>query len=288
MAGSTSTQEAVGVIGLGIIGSRVAENVRSHGARVYVWSRRERPVANFLATPAEVAEQAEVIQIFVRDGRALLEMLDAMQPALTKRHLVMNHATVLPADAREAARRCEACGAGFLDAPFTGSKNAAAAGKLCYYVAGPETLRRRALPILRWSGEKILPMGEVGDASVVKIATNLVTAAIVKALAEAASITRAEGVDLLRLKEAFENNANYSPLIGMKLPAMMAGDFEAHFSLDNMLKDVDFGLQLAAGQGVAAPVIAAAADGLRERLQAGEGDLDFAVVGRGVAPGGNL
>jgi 3-hydroxyisobutyrate dehydrogenase-like beta-hydroxyacid dehydrogenase len=118
---------------------------------------------------------------------------------------------------------------------------------------------------------------------VVKITTNLVTAAIVKALVEAAAITRSQGVELPCLLEAFKTNANYSPLIGMKLPAIIAQDFEAHFSLKNMLKDADFARALAAEAGVAAPVLEATALAMRQKLEEGRGDLDFSVIGEGLS-----
>jgi 3-hydroxyisobutyrate dehydrogenase-like beta-hydroxyacid dehydrogenase len=271
-----------GVIGLGIIGSRVAANVRDAGHTVYVWNRTPKPMPNFLGTPAQVAEQARVIQLFLRDDAAVLEVLKEMRPALTKQHLILNHATLSVKGTRAVADFCGSCEADFLDAPFTGSKQAAADGKLVYYVSGAEPLIERARSVLEASSSQILPMGEVGAATVVKLTTNLVTAAIVKALAEAVAITRSQGVPLDYLQLGFENNANFSKLIGMKLPAIRKGDFEAHFSLQNMLKDVDFNLQLAQEAGLETSVLAAVAEAMRGKLAEGRGDVDFSVLGEGL------
>lgn len=278
----TPEKVRVGVIGLGIIGSRVAANARAAGHEVFVWNRTPKALPHFLGSPAEVAAQARVIQIFVRDDEALFDVLEGMKPALEKRHLILNHATVSPAATRRAAALCGECGADFLDAPFTGSKMAAQNGKLVYYVSGPEPLIERARPVLAASAAHILPMGGIGAATVVKITTNLVSAAIVKALVEAAAITRAHGVELSCLLEALRHNANYSPLIGMKLPAIMAQDFDPHFSLKNMLKDADYARALAAEAGIEAPVLEATASAMRAKLEQGRGDLDFSVMGEGV------
>ena len=272
----------VGVIGLGIIGSRVAANARAAGHEVFVWNRTPKTVPNFMGSPAEVASQARLIQIFVRDDEALLEVLEQMRPVLEKRHLLLNHATVSPEATRRAAALCASCGADFLDAPFTGSKMAAQNGKLVYYVGGPEPLIERARPVLAASSSQVLPMGEVGAATVVKITTNLITAAIVKALVEAAAITHSQGVELPCLLEALQANANFSPLIGMKLPAMIAQDFEPHFSLKNMLKDADFARAMASAAGLSAPVLGATAAAMRAKWEEGKGELDFAVIGEGV------
>ena len=269
----------VGVFGLGIIGARVADHLRSAGHEVFVWNRSPKSVPNFLGSPAEVAEQVSILQIFVRDDAALLEVLEAARPALGKKHLVLNHATVSPEATRAAAALCAACGADFLDAPFTGSKMAAEKGQLAYYVGGAAPLLERARPVLEASSSSIVPMGEVGDATVVKITTNLVSVSIVKAVVEAAEITRAQGVALEHLLAGLKVNANFSPLIGMKLPAMMKGDFEPHFSLKNMLKDADYARGLAVGKGIETQVLDAAAALMRQRLEEGKGEQDFSIMG---------
>ena len=270
----------IGVLGLGIIGSRVAENLRQAGHEVFVWSRSARAVPNFLASPCEVAEAAGIVQIFVRDSAALLDAIRDMQPALKAGHLIMNHATVSKKATLEAAKLVEATGAAFLDVPFTGSKMAAQNGKLCYYVGGSDLLLERAKPVLEVSASKILPLGAVGDAMVLKIVTNLVSAVIVEAVSEAAAITQANGIHLDRLLTALESNANFSTLIGMKLPAIMNGDFEPHFSLRNMLKDADFARELATEAGISAPALDSAASAMRAGVDVGLGDLDFSVIGK--------
>ena len=268
----------VGVLGLGIIGSRVAENLRKAHFDVFVWSRSVRPTPGFLASPAEVADVAQVIQIFVRDDEALAEAMDGMAAHLRPDHIILNHSTVSPAAALAAAKVCEKAGAGFLDAPFTGSKNAAAGGKLVYYIGGDDKLLEQVRPVLEASSVKIMPLGGVGDATVLKIATNLVTAVIVEALAEAVAITRSKGIPAEKLLEALEANANYSTLIGMKLPTIISGNFEPHFSLRNMLKDTRFALNLARDAGLEAPVLEKTVAIMDRAVEAGKGDQDFSVI----------
>ena len=278
--GMSTASTNIGLLGLGIIGSRVAERVRSAGHQVFVWSRTARDVPNFKATARAVAESAHILQIFVRDDAALLSALREMQPALTSDHVVMNHSTVSKAATLEAAAICASAHAAFLDAPFTGSKMAAQNGKLVYYIGGAASVLERVRPVLELSSQKILPLGEIGEATVLKIVTNLVSSITVKALAEAAAITRSQGISLDLLKSALEANANHSTLISMKLPTLMSGDFEAHFSLHNMLKDADFARALAAEADIKTPALDCTAEAMRAGVEAGLGDLDFSVIGR--------
>src|SRR5438046_2219362 len=117
---SRKVRKNVGVIGLGIIGSRVSTGLRAAGYQVYVWNRSAKPAPNFLGSPAEVAESAEIIQLFVADAQALIDVIEAMSEALTARHVIVCNSTVGPEAVVEAAKMVEARGAQFLDAPFTG------------------------------------------------------------------------------------------------------------------------------------------------------------------------
>jgi 3-hydroxyisobutyrate dehydrogenase-like beta-hydroxyacid dehydrogenase len=133
-----SRSKNIGVIGLGIIGSRVAAGLRSQGWNAFVWNRTPKPVPNFLGSAAEVARTCEIIQLFVADAPATMEMIEAMKDALTPEHVVLCHGTIGLEGTLEAARRVQQTGAHFLDAPFTGSKIAAEKRQLCYYIGGDE------------------------------------------------------------------------------------------------------------------------------------------------------
>jgi 6-phosphogluconate dehydrogenase (decarboxylating) len=174
---SRRTQKNVGVIGLGIIGRRVADNLRRRGFHVFVWNRTPRPVPNFVGSPAELAELCDFVQIFVSDDEALMQMVQQIKPSLHVQHVIMAHSTVAPHTMRNAAEIVQRRGAQFLDAPFTGSKIPAEKGELVYYVAGDDAAYRRAKPVLEASSKEIIEIGEIGQATTVKIATNMVTAA---------------------------------------------------------------------------------------------------------------
>src|SRR5436309_7945888 len=166
------TRKNVGVIGLGIIGSRVADNLRRLGFHVFVWNRNPRPVPNFVGAPAELAEMCDFVQIFVSDDDALLEVAKQLSPGLAARHVVLAHSTVAPHSMCAAAEIVERRGARFIEAPFTGSKEAAEKGELVYYVAGDEAALREARPVLEASGKEVMEIGEVGQATAIKVATN--------------------------------------------------------------------------------------------------------------------
>lgn len=270
--------EKVGVIGLGIIGSRVAEALRNSGRDVYVWNRTPKPVPNFLGSPGEVARLADVIQIFVSNGEALKEVIESLKDQLDKRHVILASGTSDPESVVDAYQSVRERGAAFLDAPFTGSRGAAEKGALVYYVGGDPRVLERVRPVLESSSREILYLGRVGEASLIKIATNMISAVTTEVLAEAYGLVATAGVDPQRFAAALEHNACYSGLISMKLPQILARDYEPHFSLKHMFKDAQYALNLGKQLGVEAPVLSTTASVMFRTMQKGHGERDYSVL----------
>jgi 3-hydroxyisobutyrate dehydrogenase-like beta-hydroxyacid dehydrogenase len=278
------TRKNVGVLGLGIIGSRVADNLRGRGFHVFVWNRNPRPVPNFVGAPAELAEMCDYVQIFVSDDDALLDVIRQLAPALGSRHIVIAHPTVAPHSMRTAADLVERRGARFVEAPFTGSKMGAEKGELVFYVAGDEVALREARPVLEASSKEIIEIGEIGQATVVKLATNIVTGASVQALAEGLALINSAGIPAEKFVAALQNNASYSKTLAMKLPKMIENNFEPHFALKHMLKDMKIASQLGLSHHLELAVTSAARDRLLEQEQRGYAEEDFSVIARKYFP----
>jgi 3-hydroxyisobutyrate dehydrogenase-like beta-hydroxyacid dehydrogenase len=223
-----------------------------------------------------------VLQIFVADDDALRETVRALLPVLGPQHVVVSQATVAPNTVRSLADEVRARGAAFLDAPFTGSRDAAAQGQITYYVSGDADALDRARPVLAASAKAILPLGDIGTASAVKIATNIMAAAAAVSLAEAVQFLRANGVDPAILTGVLETNAARSGVTDLKLPCMLGGDFAPRFSSRNMRKDLRLARELAAN-GQAA--LTDAMLGLYDRAcEEGLANEDFAAVVKIIAP----
>ena len=275
---SQPTHTNIGVVGLGIIGRAIAAHLRRKGFPVFVWNRSPRPVPNFVGSLGELAELCNHIQIFVSDDDALLQTVEQLSEKLTPRHVVLAHCTVAPDSMRAAAEMVERRRARFVEACFTGSKGAAEKGELVYYVGGTDEAVRAARTILEASGKEIVQIGSVGQASAIKIATNMVTAASVQAAAEALALVQAQGLPLEKFLEAMRVNASYSGTLAMKLPKMLSHDFEPHFSVKHMLKDMQIATQLALAHYLDLGVTAAARDQLSEQMQWGHGEHDYSAV----------
>lgn len=270
------SRKNVGVIGLGIIGSRVAAGLRAAGFHVFVWNRTAKPAPNFVGSAAELAELCDIIQVFVADAQAVFEVIEQMKDVLTPQHIFVCNATIGPEATLEAARVVEETGAHFLDAPFTGSKGAAEKRSLVYYIGGEEATFLRARPVLEATSKAIVRIGGIGHAATVKVVTNMIAAVSIQTLSEALAIVQKAGLDPEVLGAALEQNACRSGTMDLKLPKMIAGDYEPHFSLKHMFKDVQLGIHVANALDIEIPATTVTAGVMYGALNQGWGDLDFA------------
>ena len=268
------------VLGLGIIGSRVRARLVEAGWRVACWNRTPKALDGETATPEEAVSGAAVIAIYLKDAPAVSEVVGRIAPFLQAGQIVLNHATVDLETTKWLEQICVARACRFLDAPFTGSKVAAGSGQLVYYIGGDAAMAGALEPFLSVTSKSRLHCGPVGAATVVKLATNLISACTVQAMAESLAITTRHGVPAACLIQAVAENVSASALAAMKFPTMVAGNFETHFSLSNMGKDSRYMLALAESAGVATPAIQAVSRRMAELCAAGLGDLDYSALAK--------
>lgn len=268
------------VIGLGIIGSRALARLQGCGWPVSAWNRTPRGLDGETGVLAEALDGARWVSLYLKDAPAVRQTFQLMAGHLSPGQVVLNHSTVDLETTLWLSERCGSMGCGFLDVPFTGSKLASESGGLVYYTAGDPGLLREAEPYLRSTARDLIPCGRIGAATIVKLATNLISACTVQALAESLAIATRHGIDPQSFIGAVSQNACSSVLSGMKLPSMVAGDFEPHFSLGNMEKDSRYVRELAARAGLETPAIDAVSARMAGLCAEGLADLDYSAVAR--------
>lgn len=270
----------VAVLGLGIVGSRVRERLIKSGYLVTCWSRTQRGLAGEKNTPSEALEGAELVSIYLKDAPMVREVFEKAKSSLTRGVIVLNHATIDLTTTLWLAEQCVAKGCDFIDAPFTGSKDASATGQLLYYTAGDAELVESLSNFLAVTSKGRIHCGKIGAATVIKLATNLISACTMQAMSEALAIAARHGVSPEIFTEAAIRNASGSPLMAMKYPGILKGDFEPHFTMANMWKDSRYALTLAESAGVHLPAITAVSARMGEMCAEGSGELDYSALAK--------
>jgi 3-hydroxyisobutyrate dehydrogenase-like beta-hydroxyacid dehydrogenase len=269
--------DTIAVLGLGIIGSRVASHLEKAG-RVRTWNRTPKGLPNEAASVEEAVADADLVLLYLKDATATREVAARIFAAPPHERVLVNHATIDLPTTRWLTDECAARGIGFLDCPFTGSREAAAAGALVYYPGGPDQLIDRVEPVLLRSGKSVLRCGAAGTATIMKLVTNLISACTVQALAESLATATRHGIAPEALTHAVSLNACGSVLAAMKLPTMAKGEFDTHFSLSNMLKDSRYVLELAAEAGLDTPAIRTVSQRMQELCDQGLADRDYSAL----------
>jgi 3-hydroxyisobutyrate dehydrogenase-like beta-hydroxyacid dehydrogenase len=237
--------QRVTIVGLGIIGNAWAQNLHADGLTVRGWNRSPKDAPFYEPDLVKAAADAEMIIIVVADPPAVDNVLRILLPHLKPGQLVVQSSTISAYWTKEFARRVEATGARFLEAPFTGSKPAAEARKTVFYLGGPTEIADYARPVLTRLSSQMLHIGELGTASSLKLAMNLNLALMSQALSEALTLTRAEGISDEIFFDALHINAGRSGFSDLKEPKFVAKDYSAQFSLKHMNKDLRLVLETA-------------------------------------------
>ena len=272
--------EKVALLGLGIVGSRVRERLLAAGYPVNSWSRTQRGLEGQKTTPEEAVADADLVSVYLKDTPMVREVFTKAKDSLKRGAVVLNHSTIDLPTTLWLAEQCAAKGCDFLDAPFTGSKDASASGQLLYYTGGDEKLVAKVSDFLAATSKGRIHCGEVGAATVTKLATNLISACTVQAMSEAMAIAVRHGVSPEIFTEAATRNGSGSALMAMKYPGMIQGNFEPHFTMANMWKDSRYALALAESSGIELPAIRAVSERMGAMCEEGCADLDFSALAK--------
>lgn len=272
----------IAVLGLGIIGSVWARHYAAAQRLAACWNRTPRPDApGFVVHPSEAVRLAGVIQIVVADPDAVGSVLGEILPVIGPDQLVIQSSTIDPGSARRFADLVAGTGAQYVEAPFTGSKPAAQARKVVYYLGGRPSDLERAEEVLELVSQAQLRIGSVEQAAALKLAMNLQLAIQMQALSESLAFSRTAGIPDEVYFGALEKNAGYSGLAQLKSAKLRQGDWSPQFSVKHMLKDMR--LALGAGSEAALPLTQAVERCLERARINGWGDLDFSALFRNLA-----
>ena len=285
----------IGFVGLGIMGSAMAENLVQAGFRATVWNRSSdkcRPLVAAGACTAEspraVAEASDILFAMMATPAAVAAVRDGDDGIIAGLRPGTGYVDMSTVDAEtsmESARLTHAAGALFLEAPVAGSRKPAEDATLTIMAAGDRGLYDLSLAALEKMGRKILFLGETGNAARMKLANNLVMGGMLTALCEGLALASGSGLDTAQFLEVLDSGAVSNPMFRLKGPQIAAnGEFPAAFPLRHMQKDLRLALRL--GEDVGQPLFATATvnELYKAALAEGLGDADFAAVSRVIRP----
>src|SRR5437762_14125966 len=278
----------IGFIGLGIMGSRMAENLQKHGYPLVVFNRTRAkaepllgPCGTFSDSPAKPAEP----------GDSLFTMLahpDAVEQAALGANGFLDHlrsnalwvdcSSVNPSFSKKMAAESARREVHFVDAPVTGSAAPAAEGKLIFWVGADTADLERIRPLLLCMGNKIVHAGGNGMGTSIKMVVNLLLGTGMAAFAEAMALGEGLGLSSKMLFDSLLGTAAVAPFLTAKREKIESGNYEAEFPLRWMQKDMHLASVSAYESGVAMPITDVSKEMYLLAMRDGHATQDFSAI----------
>jgi 3-hydroxyisobutyrate dehydrogenase len=272
---------SVGLIGTGIMGVPMARNLLRAGYALLVHNRT-RSKANELLdegagwrdAPALLARDCDVIISMVSDSpdvEAVYVGENGVCGGLRGGALCMDMSTISPEVARRVAADVQRRGGAFLDAPVSGGKTGAEAGKLSIMVGGEKRDVQRAQPIFDVLGKSTVHGGPVGSGQLLKLCNQILCGLNLLAVGEAIIFARRVGLDPSIMLQAVSGGAAGSWALENLGPRMIQRDFAPMFMIDLQQKDLRIVLETARHNNVPLTGTALVSQLLAANQAAGEG-----------------
>jgi 3-hydroxyisobutyrate dehydrogenase-like beta-hydroxyacid dehydrogenase len=278
----------IGFVGLGAMGSRIAERLLDSGNQVYATNRTKSKAQALIDrglkwrdTPREVAAAADVTFSMVTDDAALHAITsgpDGILAGLAPHAVYVDMSTVSPRASRELAEQVRALGAEMLDAPVSGSIPQAESGTLAIMVGGSKAALATVEPLLRELGQNVTHVGTNGQGLLLKLAVNISLAVQTLAFSEGLLLAERGGIDAQTAAHVMSTSSIGSPMLKARVPLLLDLPQHAWFDVTLMDKDIRLARETADELNIPLPSAALADDMLNRARDLGYAHRDLAAL----------
>ena len=279
----------IGFLGLGIMGSGMAANLKKCGHSLVLYNRTREKAGPLLSrgavwagSPPALAKQVEVVFTMLAHPDAVEEVAlgkDGFLSHLPQGRMWVDCSTVNPSFSRKMAAEAQARGIRFLGAPVTGSKEQAAQAKLVFWLGGEAADLEACRPLLQCMGNRIVYCGGQGMGASLKMVMNQLLGTMMAAFAEGLVLGESLGLSRQVLFEALLNGPAAAPFLAVKRERIEKDDFgAADFPLRWLQKDLHLASVSAYETGVSMPLTNVAKEIYRLAIREGDGDKDFSAI----------
>jgi 2-hydroxy-3-oxopropionate reductase len=257
----------VGFIGLGIMGAPMAEHLIKGGHKVFLQSRGgvPRPLIDIggvrCETGKEVAQQSDIVIAMVPDTPHVEDVLfgeTGVAKGLSKGKIVVDMSSISPIATKEFAKKINALGCEYLDAPVSGGEVGAKAATLTIMVGGSESAFASVKPLFELMGKNITLVGGNGDGQTTKVANQIIVALTIEAVGEALLFASKAGADPAKVRQALMGGFASSRILEVHGERMVKRTFNPGFRIELHQKDLNLALSSARAIGVSLPNTATA------------------------------
>lgn len=253
---------AIGFIGLGIMGKPMAKRLLAAGHPLVVYDVNDAAVTELVGAgatrgqnPQDVASQCAVVITMLPNSPHVKEVVlgeNGVLKGIKKDAVLVDMSSIAPLVSKELCAAVEAKGAFMIDAPVSGGEPKAIDGSLSIMVGGRREIFDRVKDTLLVMGATAVLCGDIGAGNTTKLANQIIVAANIAALSEALVLGKKAGVEPDAIFEAIRKGLAGSTVMEAKAPMMIARNFNPGFRIELHIKDL--GNILETGHEVGAPL----------------------------------
>lgn len=278
----------ISLLGTGLLGGAIGERLLGCGHRLTVWNRTPERCAPLLAlgalaaaTPAAAVAASALVITVLSDGPTTSAVLLEQAGKTLAGALVLQVATIAPAESQALARALAERGAELLELPVLGSRPEALAGTLQLMAGGSAAALERARPALAHLGGKPHHLGPVGAALTTKLALNQLIASLTHSFSLSLHLVQRGGIEVEAFMAILRASALHAPTFDKKLAKELADDYaNPNFPTAHLRKDLQLFLQAAAEAGLNSEGLNGLAQLLERASAAGLDALDYSALHR--------
>jgi 3-hydroxyisobutyrate dehydrogenase len=275
------------------LGTAIGERLLARGYRLHVWNRRPERTQTLVAagaqlasSPAEAVAAGDLVITVLSDGPITAEVLLNQAGTALPGRLVLQVATIGPAESRDLAIALQQRGAHYLETPVLGSRPEALAGCLQVMVGGERADLEWARPVLTALGGEPHHLGPVGSALHTKLALNQLIASLTHSFSLALHVVQQAGVEVEAFMAILRDSALYAPTFDKKLAKELADDYSnPNFPTAHLRKDLQLFVDAAAALQLETLGLRGLTELLQRAMPAGLDTLDYSSLHRLTATG---
>jgi 2-hydroxy-3-oxopropionate reductase len=238
------------------------------------------------ASAAAVTQAAEIVFVMVPDTPDVEAVLFAeggvaaglQASAGAARKVVVDMSSISPTATKAYAKKINALGADYIDAPVSGGEVGAKAASLTIMCGGEEAPFERVKPLLEKMGKNITLVGGNGDGQTTKVANQIIVALTIAAVGEALLFASKAGADPAKVRTALMGGFANSRILEVHGERMVKRTFAPGFRIKLHQKDLNLALQGARELGLSLPQTAGAAQLMQACAANGMADLDHSAL----------
>ena len=238
----------IGFIGLGNVGSKIAKNLINNGFKLTVLdldktlsSSFEDMGAQWAASPKDLAVNSEMIITCLPSPKACSDVMegeDGVIKGLSKGKIWAEMSTTDFEEVKRIGKLVSSASGEPMDCPVSGGCHRAATGNISIFAGTQRDTFEKALPVLKTMGRRILHTGDLGSASILKVATNYLATTNLISVSEALITCKAAGLNLNTTFEAFKISSGNSFVHETEGQVILNGSRDINFTMDLVLKDI--------------------------------------------------